>query len=230
MAFITLGGVYGANSSEFLDKYQNIIGGNEVKFKHTPAFGVGLKFWINEKYRLSVGGDYFFSSFNDSFDDFDSLNIGTVNRSIISKVNSSTIPIVFSVDYIPVEQQYKTYISFGTGIVISKTKWTEKVNSNRSSDYRVGGTQYDATDINPLLRAAVGLELDFDKAVVGNIIGNLTIEARLTYMFRNLNIFENIKNQLGDRSSLLENSVEFIPGYLSLNLQFGIEYFQTIGR
>lgn len=230
MAFITVGGVYGGNSSVFLDDYENIIGGNEVKFKHTPAFGAGLKFWINEKYRLSIGGDYFFSSFNDSFDDFDSLDIGTVTRSIITKVNSSTLPIVFSVDYIPIEQQFKTYLSFGTGIVISKTKWTEQVNSNRSSDFRVGGTQYDATDINPLLRAAVGMELDFDKAVVGNIIGNLTIEARYTYMFRNLNLFENIKNQLGDRSSLLENSVEFIPGYLSLNLQFGIEYFQTIGK
>ena len=230
MAYITVGGVYGANSALFIEKYQDIIGGNEVQFKHTPAFGAGLKFWLNEKYRLSIGGDYFFSSFNDSFDDFDSLSIGTVNRNIITKFTSSTLPIVFSVDYIPIEQQFKTYLSFGTGIVISKTKWTEQVSSTRSSDFRVGGTQYDATDINPLIRGAIGMELDFDKAVVGNIIGNLTIEARYTYMFRRLNLFENIKNQLGERSSQLENSVEFIPGYLSLNLQFGIEYFQTIGK
>lgn len=230
MAFVTIGGVYGANSAVLLDKYQNVIGGNEFQFKHTPAFGAGLKFWLNERYRLSIGGDYFFSSFNDSFSDFDSLGIGTVNRNIITKFTSSTLPIVLSVDYIPIEQQFKTYLSFGTGIVISKTKWTEEVNSSRSTDFRIGGTQYDATDFCPLLRAAIGMELDFDKAVTGNIIGNLTIEARYTYMFRRLNLFENIKNQLGDRSSLLENSVEFIPGYLSLNLQFGIEYFQTIGK
>jgi len=230
MAFITVGGVYAASSNSFLDGYQDVLGGNNVSFKHTPAFGAGLKFWLNEKYRISASGDYFFSSFSDSYSQFDSLEIGTVNRSIISKLSSSTLPLVFSIDYIPIEQQFKTYISFGSGVVISNTKWTESVNSTRSTDTRIGGTLYEATDINPLLRAAVGMELDFDKSVVGNIIGNLTIEARYTYMFRKLNLFENIKNQLGDNSSQLESSVEFIPGYLSLNLQFGIEYFQTIGK
>lgn len=230
MAFVTIGGVYGASSNEFLDIYRKEIGGNNVEFKHSPALGVGLKFWLSDKYRMSVSGDYFYSTLNDSFNQLDSLAVGNVNRNIVQKISSSTIPIVFSIDYIPIEQQFKSYVSLGSGILISQTKWAETVNSNRNSDPRIGGTHYDATDVTPLIRGAVGMELDFDKAVTGNIIGNLTIELRYTYMFRNLDLFGNIKNQLHTQSSQLENKVEFIPGYLSLNLQFGIEYFQTIGK
>lgn len=230
MAFVTVGGVYGASSVEFLDTYRKEIGGNNVEFKHSPAFGVGLKFWLSDKYRMSVSGDYFSSTMNDNFNQLDSLAIGNVSRNIIEKITSNSIPIVLSVDYIPIEQQFKSYVSLGSGILISQTKWTETVNSNRNSDPRTGGTHYDATDITPLIRGAVGMELDFDRAVTGNIIGNLTIELRYTYMFRNLDLFGNIKNQLHTQSSVLENKVEFIPGYLSLNLQFGIEYFQTIGK
>lgn len=230
MAYVTIGGVYGSSSVDFLDDYKNIIGGNNVSFKHSPAYGVGLKFWLNNNYRLSVGADYFTSNLYDSFNQFDSLSIGTVDRNLSENITSSTLPIIFSIDYIPLEQQFKTYVSLGTGIVISKVKWTEDVNSSRISDPRVGGTHYDDTDLVPLIRIATGVELDFDKAVAGLVIGNLTFELRYTYMFRNLDLYGKIKNQLGEKSSQLPEKVLFLPGYLSLNLQFGIEFFQTIGK
>ena len=230
MAYVTLGGVFGASTSNFQDDYQNIIGGNSLDFRDSPAFGVGLKFWLEDHYRLSIATDYFDSKSTDSYVKFDSLSIGTVTRNINNEFNISSIPIVVSIDYIPVEQQFKTYVSLGAGILVSKVNWKENVNTNRASDIRIGGTHYDATDIFPLLRGGLGMELDFDQSVTGNIIGNLTIELRYTYMFRRVDMYNNIKNQLGSESSQLGNSVELIPGYLSLNLQFGIEYFQTIGK
>lgn len=230
MAYVTLGGVFGASSANFQNDYQNIIGGNSLDFRDSPALGAGLKFWLKDNYRLSVGADFFDSKALDSYTEFDSLAIGTVTRKINNEFKISSIPIVVSLDYIPVEQQFKTYASIGAGVLVSNVKWTENVNSNRASDTRIGGTHYDATDIFPLVRGAVGVELDFDQSVTGNIIGNLTIELRYTYMFRRVDMYSNIKNQLGAESALLGNSVELVPGYLSLNLQFGIEYFQTIGK
>jgi|APTNR8051073442_1049403.scaffolds.fasta_scaffold04120_8 hypothetical protein len=230
MAYVTIGGVFGASSNDFQEDYQNIIGGNSLDFRDTPAFGAGLKFWLEDHYRLSISADYFESKSSDSYSEFDSLSIGTVTRDINNEFNITSIPIVISLDYIPVEQQFKTYVSLGTGILLSRVSWQESVNSNRASDIRIGGTHYDDTDIFPLIRGALGVELDFDQSVTGNIIGNLTIELRYTYMFRNVDMYGKIKNQLNTESSSLENSVELIPGYLSLNLQFGIEYFQTIGK
>lgn len=230
MAYVTLGGVFGASSNNFQNDYKNIIGGNSLDFRDSPALGAGLKFWLKDNYRLSVATDYFDSKSSDSYTEFDSLAIGTVSRNINNEFNISSIPIVVSLDYIPVEQQFKTYASIGAGVLVSNVKWTENVNSNRASDTRIGGTHYDATDIFPLVRGAVGVELNFDQSVTGNIIGNLTIELRYTYMFRRVDMYSNIKNQLGSESALLGNSVELVPGYLSLNLQFGIEYFQTIGK
>lgn len=230
MAYVTLGGVFGASSANFQDDYQNIIGGNSLDFRDTPALGAGLKFWLEDHYRLSIAADLFNSKSSDSYTEFDSLSIGTVTRNINNEFKISSIPIVVSLDYLPVEQQFKTYASIGAGVLVSSINWTETVNSNRASDTRIGGVHYDATDIFPLIRGAVGMELDFDQSVTGNIIGNLTIELRYTYMFRRVDMYSNIKNQLGTESSQLENSVELIPGYLSLNLQFGIEYFQTIGK
>ncbi len=230
MAYVTIGGVFGASSANFQEDYQNIIGGNSLDFRDSPALGGGLKFWLEDHYRLSVSADFFDSKSSDAYTEFDSLSIGTVTRDIYNEFNISSIPVVVSLDYIPVEQQFKTYASVGAGVLVSSVNWTEKVNSNRASDTRIGGVHYDATDIFPLVRGALGMELDFDQSVVGNIIGNLTIELRYTYMFRKVDMYNNIKNQLGDESSQLENSVELIPGYLSLNLQFGIEYFQTIGK
>lgn len=230
MAYVTLGGVLGASSNNFQDDYQNIIGGNSLDFRDSPALGGGLKFWLEDHYRLSVAAEYFDTKTTDSYTEFDSLSIGTVTRNIYNELNISSIPIVVSIDYIPVEQQFKTYASVGAGVLVSTVKWNENVRTDRASDIRVGGTHYDATDIFPLVRGALGVELDFDQSVTGNIIGNLTIEVRYTYMFRRVDMYSNIKNQLEFESSQLGNSVELIPGYLSLNLQFGIEYFQTIGK
>ena len=230
MAFVTLGGVFGASSTNFQKDYQNIIGGNSLDFRDSPALGGGLKFWLEDNYRLSIAAEYFDSKSSDSYTEFDSLSIGTISRAVSNRFHITSIPLVLSIDYIPIEQQFKTYVSFGAGILVSKVLWEENISSNRSSDIRFGGIHYDATDLFPLLRGSMGVELDFDQSVTGNIIGNLTIELRYTYMFRKVDMYHNIKNQLGDKSSLLENSVEIIPGYLSLNLQFGIEYFQTIGK
>ncbi|MFN3195394.1 MAG: hypothetical protein ACE364_05555 [Chlorobiota bacterium] len=230
MAYVSAGGVYGGNSAEFMNIYQNQIGGNNVNFKHTPAFGFGLKAWINDNYRISLHAEYFESRMNDAYFEFDSLQLGTVERDLFHKINTTTIPIVASIDYIPIEQQFKTYLTFGAGIVISKVKWEENVNSTRSSDLRVGGIHYNQTDILPMLRAGLGVELDFDKPVVGEVIGSLTFELTYSYMFRNLPMYDNIKNQFVNESFTLPNTVEFLPGYLSLKLQFGLEYFQTIGK
>jgi hypothetical protein len=230
MAYVSAGGVYGGNSAEFMDIYRNEIGGNNVNFKHTPAFGFGLKVWVNDNYRVSLHAEYFESKINDSYFEFDSLQLGTVERDISHKIESTTIPIIASIDYIPIEQQFKTNLTFGAGVVISRVNWEEKVNSSRVSDNRTGGIQYNQTDILPMLRAGLGVELDFDKPVVGEIIGSLTFELSYSYMFRNLSMYDNIKNQFVDESFTLPNTVEFLPGYLSLKLQFGLEYFQTIGK
>lgn len=230
MAFVTIGGVYGTSSSQFFNSYQDVIGGDNSSLKHSPVYGAGLKFWLSDNYRVSVAVDYFKSEMYDSFAQSDSLKIGKVNRNIAEKLSSSTIPLTFSLDFIPVEQQFKTYVSLGGGIVISKVNWTERVYSDLHSDLREGGALYDKTDVFPLLRGAVGLELNFDKSVTGNIIGSLTLELRYTYMFRNLDLFGKVKNQFDSPPSQLEEDVSFIPGYMSLNLQFGIEFFQKVGK
>ncbi|MER3328057.1 MAG: hypothetical protein RIF34_00660, partial [Candidatus Kapaibacterium sp.] len=139
MAYVTLGGVFGASSTNFQNDYQNIIGGNSLDFRDSPSLGGGLKFWLEDHYRLSLAADYFDSKSSDSYTEFDSLSFGTVTRDINSQFNISSIPIVVSLDYIPVEQQFKTYASIGAGVLVSSVTWTETVNSNRASDTRVGG-------------------------------------------------------------------------------------------
>ena len=167
MAYVTLGGVFGASSANFQEDYQAIIGGNSLDFRDSPSLGGGLKFWLEDHYRLSVAADVFDSKSSDAYTEFDSLSIGTVTRAIYSEFNISSIPVVVSLDYIPVEQQFKTYASIGAGVLVSRVNWTEKVNSNRASDPRVGGVHYDATDLFPLVRGALGVELDFDKSGAG---------------------------------------------------------------
>lgn len=230
MLYVSAGGVYGASSTEFISIYENQIGGNNVNFKHTPAFGLGLKAWINDNYRISLHSEYFESKLQDSYFEIDTLGLGTAARDITHKIEATTIPIIASIDYIPIEQQFKTYLTFGAGVAISKVKWQETVSSSRVSDFRTGGEHYNSTDIVPMLRGGFGVELDFDKPVAGEVIGSLTFELTYTYMFRNLAMYDNIKNQLDGESFTLPNTVEFLPGYLSLKLQFGIEYFQTIGK
>jgi hypothetical protein len=230
MAYVSVGGVYATSANDFLDSYHGVIGGGSSTFKHSPAYGVGLKFWLTDHYRMSVAADYFKSDFYDYFDQADSLNIGNVERNIAEQISASTLPITLSIDFIPLEQQFKTYVSLGTGIVISKVNWTEKVNSNRQSDPRKGGEHYGETQLFPLVRTAVGVELNFDKSVAGNVVGSLTFELRYTYMFRNIDLFGEVKNQFENGTSSLEGQVAFLPGYLSLNLQFGIEFFQKLGR
>ena len=113
MAYVSVGGVYGASSAEFMSIYESQIGGNSVNFKHTPSFGFGLKAWLNDNYRVSLHAEYFESKMQDSYFEFDSLQLGTVERDITHKIEATTIPIIASIDYIPIEQQFKTYLTVG---------------------------------------------------------------------------------------------------------------------
>lgn len=229
MVFVSISGIYGGSSSSFFEDYDNYLGESST-FKHTPAFGGGLKVLLTKNFRIGASVDYFTSELQDSYQSEDETESGIFERNINSKIDISTLPILLNFEYLPIEQQFKTYLSAGAGITFSNFRWEEQVFSNRPNDFRDGGVQYDESHIFPTIRAATGIELDFDDLVVGEVIGNLTLELRYTYIFRNIDFYKEAKFEITDIPDDSDKSYYIIPGFLSLNLQIGLEYFHIIGE
>jgi hypothetical protein len=130
------------------------------------------------------------------------------------------MPLVISAEFTPVISQFFTYFGAGAGLAASSVTWKETVNPE--TDIRKGGTHFDKTMFSPVLRLYSGVELNFDDNSQKGFLGSLFLQADITYLFRQAEIFKAISSQhLGSASSNLpmaSQTYTILPVYICLNI------------
>jgi hypothetical protein len=185
-----VGGVYGVSASEFFKEYQNpfTIGGQASTFNIPLSYGASVKAAASPDLRYGLNGEFFKAVMQDNYtqqvvipanDEIDTIGARTVG----SGLSVSSVPIIASIEYIPVESQFATYFGIGAGISFNKIYWSETVASTISNDPRRGGEYVNESNISPAARIYAGVELDFDKRRrAASILGSLLLEVRYTYI------------------------------------------------
>jgi len=214
------------SSESFFNDYQKYLSRNIREFKVTPVVSASIKFDLDTGYRACISVDYFRASFNDSFQDSVRAFSSLMYRSIYEKFVIDNYPVIFSVEYHPVNTPYKTFLAFGAGIIISKILWEESVSSPKEDDSRDGGIQFDKTILSPALRLTSGLELNFDRKTDRDFLKSLVAEARFNYLFRYVSIFKGLEAEDTKFKPIAAQSYAILPFYIGLylGLSFNIGY------
>ncbi|MES2767027.1 MAG: hypothetical protein V4642_14225 [Bacteroidota bacterium] len=186
----SIGAVYGVSASDFFKEYNNpfTIGGKASSFNIPLSTGATVKAAYTQGIRYGVSGDFFKAVMRDNYDHAVVVlkenqldTIGT--RNIGSELSVSSIPVLATIEFIPVEAQFTTYFGVGAGVAFNKIFWKESVQTTVKNDPRTGGVYTDERKITPAGRIYAGVELDFDKRRrQSSILGSLLLEVRYTYI------------------------------------------------
>jgi len=221
---VSIGHSVSNQNKQFFEIYNSIIGGNSNEFRQSPTVNFSTKYSFRDIYRMGFSISYLELSLYDSFNQKIN-NSSSSSRDIIENINWTDFPVLYIFEINPrQEHQFKSYAGVGLGLTISKVEWTEEI-STYDWDIRQGGTNYDKFQFFPTIRLYAGTELGFDKENKHSMLGGITIEPRLNYVFRKIDFFSVISNQFESSKSDLNNSFWFNNFIFEINIGITLNFY-----
>lgn len=228
--FLGLGGSFTSGSDSFFKIFEDEFASTKRLFQIMPTLTAGTKVTIFPEFRFGLQVSYQIVNFNTTNGQVVDEPGLSGYRTLYQSFNITNMPVFVSADYMPYTSQFRTYTGFGLGFVVINTKWEEGVYSTIEQDTRIGGLNYDHTDIGGFGRIYAGVELGFDKDYEDYFLGSLIIEASYSHTVVNTNLFHNVRKQFSPSKPALEQSINFIPGYLQLSVNLSFNFNRKIGR
>ncbi|MDX9789502.1 MAG: hypothetical protein WCZ17_00055 [Candidatus Kapaibacterium sp.] len=229
IVFISGGLPFSTGSPDFFSVYNNEFSSQTKDIKLRPLFAGGTKLRF-DNFRLGAQFHVYHFDLRDTYEEYNPTSTISNYRVYGQTMSISDIPIVLTAEYMPFVSQFRTYVGGGLGFLLRRTEWIETVRSDFPLDPRVGGLNYDDTDILPFLKFYSGLELGFDKHSEDTFLGSLMIEVSYNYSFGGVDMFNRVKKQFVPAEPRLDESYNIMPGYIAitLGLTFNFNRKQTI--
>ncbi len=226
--FLTIyaGYAHGENSADFYELYVNSLGGRKKSFKSNPYFGISFKYQYFDHFKFGLSAGYLSSSLEDSYTEVLKRNDVQFYRNIDENIKYETLPIMLTLDYIPIEIPYRTYLGIGAGIALNTVKWTELVSSDMINNERISGTVINENFVSPAAKIYAGVELDFDKEYKYSMVGGLILEAQLHYIYRYKNYLANAEQTFFKKSEVFNKNFTILPYYICLNIGVSLNFYK----
>jgi hypothetical protein len=230
---ILLGGfvssVLGMGSSDFAAEY-GLLGGTTFAFPPPLAFGVTTRIAVTEHLWGGAVLETYRARFQDSyFQNFTRMDgFDTVRgfRNIYQDMQLKVLPVFVTLEYAPVQAQFRTFAGVGVGVAYTEAYWFESVSSSQQQDSRRSGLRIDDQFFSPAARIYARMELGFDRPQQeqGAMLHSIYIEARYSYIPVSLPLLKNVASQVDEAPAHWQENSTFQAGGLSvalgLNLQF----------
>lgn len=212
--FLGIGSNFGHNADDFIKLYQLGFGGNKQEFTNTPNFSVQFKTWLSKKLRAGVMVNY--SDIN-YFDEF--WTIGRyITRNHTNEISFRRIPIIFKLELIPYDKQFRSYVGVGMGAMLQQIKWHETIRSTFELDRRRSANLYNELEFSPGANIYSGLELGFDEYPESFFLGSLIFELNYSYFPKKIDIFKKARQVLDEPNVLLNKKVSIFESYFSFSV------------
>ncbi len=192
---LQIGGLITGQNPDFFEIYKRDLGGGVEDFSKTPTISFSGKYSYKNIYKMGYSLSFYRVTINDVY----SQQIPGANlakRDIVQDINITDVPVLFLFEFNPKQSnQFKSYAGIAAGVVVSKVFWYEDI-ITYDWDTRKGGTLYDQLMFFPTLRLYSTTELGFDKESEESFLGGITIEPRINYIYRNVDLFSPIIPQM----------------------------------
>ncbi|OGU59604.1 MAG: hypothetical protein A2X64_04305 [Ignavibacteria bacterium GWF2_33_9] len=220
---ITLTGLTGtylpAFTRGFLKEYNDVLGGQKKDLTHNFSFAAMLGCQWQKEFRITLKSCYIEAHLYDDFikETFDGTNQW---RTFVENIRIVSVPIIANYDWYYFFDKYKSYLSGGIGLVYSGIQWNELVQSPLQHDLRVGGDIFNEYTFYPAISIVSGVQLDFDEYSVSKFFRGITISTEFLYIFRQTDIFANLRQQIVPLPEELNGTKSVLPILVGIN--FGL--------
>lgn len=232
---IMLGGfvssVLGVGSSDFTAEYGR-LGGTSFAFTPPLSFGVTTKIALTENLWGGASLESYRAHFQDSYfqnfmrmDGFDTVR---GFRNIYQDMQLKVLPVFVTLEYAPVQAQFRTYAGIGAGLAYTEVYWFESVSSSQQQDKRRGGLRMDDHYFSPAARIYARMELGFDRPQQeqGVMLHSLYVEARYSYIPVSLPLLRDVAQQIDDAPARWQDDITFQAGGLALALGINLQFLR----
>lgn len=194
--YIDVFGAFARNSTDFFSDYKTYLGGVASTFDaplglsggissfQIPDVGIGVKVAYS---RSVIRETYLFTSFLDST---------RPDQSTTQDFTLTVVPAMLTLDYLPTERQFTTYIGVMAGLAFTKIHWTESLSTTTRPGARASGERYDESHVSPSAGIRAGVNLGWDSNADAQAKPGLFIEASYLFIPVSAPLFANVAETL----------------------------------
>lgn len=216
-AWASIGGVFGVHSKDFFASYKKYLGGPSSTFDVPYILEGGMSSYVWPHQSLGVSAGYYRTVMREDYTQYYPFSDTSVNvkSSISQDYTMSTVPVLVTYDYYPIDRQFATYVGGGVGVGFVNILWKQGVYGNGTA---ATTTNYDGSHIVPAFMIRTGISLGWDKERTTKVAGALTFEVRYTYMNVRAPLFASLAPSLPNAGPETQGDYVIQAGGLGLHL------------
>lgn len=223
--------VFGLGSPDFATEYRK-LGGAGFSFDPPLSLGVSTRIALTRNLWGGASAEGYRAHFQDSYfqditrtDGFDTLR---GFRNIYQDMQLKVLPVFITLDYAPVQAQFRTYAGVGLGLAYTEVYWFESVSSSFPQDNRRGGLHVEEQRFAPAARVHARMELGFDRPQreEGAVLHSVYVEARYTWIPVSLPLLRNVAGQTDEPPQRWQDSFTLQAGGLALAVGVSLQFVQ----
>ncbi len=223
-----IGFPFPSQSKGFKDVYMNTLKGINTYYPPSSLLTIKFQLTYNRFLKLGVLWENFSTEFRDNYTHYFTIVGENIYRTYNQRLDIRTSPLLLIAEYSPALTPYKSYVGMGLGVSFDKIYWYQTVNSNLSNDVRKSGEIYNDSPISPAIKLYSGVLLNFDKKHVRDFLGAVHFELSINYVYRSLNIYEQLTKQYVSPPKEFYERYLILPFYLSLSGGISFNLFHQL--
>ncbi len=216
--FLGLGYPFIVHSKDFLNDFHDYLGASKSTFSASNLFHLRYKLRPIGLFRIGVELSYFNLLLSDSYQLEAFIGNALHKRDFTQEIKINNIPAFVTLDFVPYQRPYKSYIGLGLGICYSETKWIEYFSSTYKYDDYEPGEHINKSETLPCIKLYTGVELSFDETLDFTFLGSLCFELSYTFYSGTTKFFENTAQQNYTSPVDLDREYTLFPSSLNLSM------------
>lgn len=211
-------GTFGRHASQFFRDYSRYLGGVASTFDAPVGLGFGVSSFQIPDIGIGLKVSYSRSVVRESYLFTSALDSTRPNQTTSQNMTVSVIPVMLTLDYIPLDRQFTTYVGVAAGMAFTSIKWNEGLATVLLPGARASGERYDDSHVSPAIGARAGVSLGWDGRPDALVRPALFIEASYTFIPVSAPLFEEVAKTLPGSPARLREPYTIQAGGFGLHL------------
>ncbi|MDZ4745750.1 MAG: hypothetical protein SGJ05_07080 [bacterium] len=211
-------GTFGRHASEFFEDYRRYLGGPASTFDAPLGVGAGVSSFQIPDIGLGLKVSYSRSVVRETYQFTSALDRTRPDQTTSQNMIVSVVPVMATIDYIPIDRQFSTYIGAMAGIAFTSIRWNEGLSTTTLPGARQSGERYDDSHVSPAVGARAGVNLGWDSRPDAKVRPALYIEASYTFIPVSAPLFEEVAKTLHGSPARLREPYTIQAGGFGLHL------------
>lgn len=222
---LDVGSVMGIHSADFFRDYKRVLGGPSSTFNAPEVLRVGVGSYQVPDVAFGLATSYYRAVVRETYLTQPALldtTVRTPTQTLSQDIALTAVPVFATVDYVPMQRQFTTYVGVGLGLCVTSIRWDETTSVSQAVGARLSGERYRASHIVPAAMVRAGVSLGLDQRLSTTTSAAVHIEVTYSYIPVRAPLFERVASQVPQLLSLRDPYTIQVGG---IGLHAGVSLF-----